>query len=121
MNDDALIELGAALAEKISKKRGEKITLGRIVDWSDSYHIYGQVFEDFLDRFGKNLIKRHFISKGEHDVNARTWNSDSELVQEIFKEVRMRIPEKIRAQDKKYAEREDLTKDSFKLFKKEKI
>lgn len=119
MNDDALIELGIVLAQEISKIRKEKVTLGRFVDFSDSYHIYGQAFGDFLKRFGKEgLIKRHFIPKGEYDPNSRTWRSDSKLVQEIFKEAREEIPKKIAMQDEKYEEGKDLTKDSSKIFKK---
>jgi len=66
MNDFAFIDLGRKLSERISDIRGEEVTLGRFVDQSDSYHIYGSYFHEFLDGFIKLLFDRT-------DFADRTW------------------------------------------------
>ena len=107
------------MAKKISEIRGEEVTLGRFSDMSDSYHIYGQATHDFVNRFGNGLIQRHFLPDGEYDSMARTWRSDFGLVQRIFSEAQAEIVRKVAVQNEKYAQGEDLTKGSTKLFKKE--
>jgi len=46
MNVYALTDLQRTIAEKISKKIGKAVTVGRYVDISDSLHIYGSYFND---------------------------------------------------------------------------
>lgn len=120
MNDWAFIEWYKKLTEGISVLRNEQVDLGSLLDVSWSFHIYGNEFKDFLGRFVKGIKDRHFLPESEYDNNARTWRSDFEVVQTIFAEARRQIPEKIRAQDEKYAKGEDLTKGSFQLFKEPK-
>ena len=117
MNDFAFIELAHLIAEKISEKRGEKVSLGRFVDISDSYHIYGKDYRDFLETFRKGLYQRHFLQREEYDQKARTWNSTDEVVVGSFEDIRKIIPIKIREQDEKYEKGEGLTKISTELFK----
>jgi len=95
MNDFAFIHLAKNLAERISELRGEEIKLGRIVDQSDSYHIYGSYFNEFSDHFLKLLFARTF--------EKRTWRLDSEFVQDIIAEAKPLIKKKIAEQDEKYA------------------
>ena len=63
MNDWAFINLASRMARDISEIRGEEVTLGRFVDQSDSYHIYGSSFSDFLEMFARQLYKRIFADK----------------------------------------------------------
>jgi thymidylate synthase len=115
MNNYATTLLGERMAQDISARRKEKVKLGRFIDDSDSYHIYGKDLETFLERFGKGLATRHFYETEEYDEEARTWRSDKGIVQEIFNEARAKIPLKIAEQDAKYAKNIDLTKSSAKL------
>ena len=46
MNVYALTELQRIIAEKISSKMGQVVTVGRYVDISDSLHIYGSYFKE---------------------------------------------------------------------------
>jgi thymidylate synthase len=94
MNDFAFIDLGHKLAERISELRGEKIGLGRFVDQSDSYHIYGSYFGEFFDGFLKLLFDRK-------NFEDRTWTK--EFAEPFFEEAKPVIKKKIKEQDEKYA------------------
>jgi thymidylate synthase len=93
MNDFAFIDLGNKLAERISELRGESITLGRFVDQSDSYHIYGSYFQEFFEGFLKLLFNRK-------NFEDRTWTK--EFAEPFFEEARPIIRKKIQEQDEKY-------------------
>ena len=93
MNDFAFIDLGRKLSEKVSELRGEKVTLGRFVDQSDSYHIYGSYFTEFFNGFIKLLFNRK-------DFEDRTWTN--EFAQPFFDEAKPIIKKKIAEQDEKY-------------------
>ncbi len=93
MNDFAFILLGKKLAERVSELRKEEVMLGRFVDQSDSYHIYGSYFEEFRTTFIRQLLSRTF--------EQRTWRSDEDMVRETFEEARGPIAEKIRRVDEK--------------------
>ena len=92
MNSFALVLFHEMVAREVGKKRGEEIKLGRYVDESDSYHIYGKRLEDFKERFLKQLMCRSF--------EERTWTRG--FAEEFFKEARPKIAEKIAQQDEKY-------------------
>jgi len=92
MNDFAFILLGKKLAERISEIRGEEVKLGRFLDMSDSYHIYGRRFDDFKERFIGALFNRTFED--------RTWTM--EFAQELFDEAKPKIVAKVKRQDEKY-------------------
>ena len=82
MNLFGITELQKTLAERISAKTGKKIGVGRYVDIADSYHIYGESFADFQERFLSSMEKRSF-----HDpdrTKSRTMRSDDPAVQEGF-------------------------------------
>ncbi len=72
MNIYAFTELQREIAQKISEKLGTEIKVGRYVDITDSYHLYGSYFEEFQERFLKNIKSRSF--------EARTWRSDDPRV-----------------------------------------
>lgn len=93
MNDFAFIDLGKKLAERVSELRGEEVKLGRFVDQSDSYHIYGSYFNEFFDGFIKLLFDRK-------DFEDRTWTK--EFAQPFFDEAKPLIKKKIAEQDAKY-------------------
>lgn len=94
MNDFAFILLGRKLAERVAALRGEPVRLGRFVDQSDSYHVYGSNQAEFEGNFVPQLLTRTF--------EQRTWRSDEDFVAEAFAEARPVIAEKIRLQDEKY-------------------
>jgi len=81
MNMYALTDLQRFIAEGVSKKMGKEVKIGRYVDISDSYHIYGSYFKDFEERFLKNYKERTFTD--------RVWDSD--IANEEIKETREAI------------------------------
>ena len=93
MNDFAFIDLAKKLAEKISELRGEEVKLGRYIDQSDSYHIYGSYFNEFFNGFIKLLFDRK-------NLEDRTWTT--EFARPIFEEAKPLIKRKIAEQDEKY-------------------
>ena len=80
MNMYALTDLQRIIAEKISKYRGEKIEVGRYVDISDSFHIYGSYYDDFKKFL--NTIKNRSFSD-------RTWRT--EFAETFFEDARKKI------------------------------
>ena len=93
MNDFAFIDLAGHLAGRISELRGEKVRLGRFIDQSDSYHIYGSYFGEFFDGFIKLLFNREKFED-------RTWTR--EFAVPFFEEAKPAIRRKIAEQDAKY-------------------
>jgi thymidylate synthase len=80
MNIFALTDLQRAIAEKISKKIGKSVKVGRYVDVADSYHIYGSYFEQFKG-FLETLEKKTF--------EQRTYSTS--FAEPFFEEARARI------------------------------
>ena len=60
MNIFALVQLQRQIAEKVSKKLGRQVAVGRYCHLADSYHIYGSYFHEFEGRFLNALEKRTF-------------------------------------------------------------
>ncbi len=60
MNCFAFIHVMEYVAEEVEKKIGRKIKIGRYIDESDSFHIYGKRIKDFEQRFLSNLFSREF-------------------------------------------------------------
>ncbi|MBW2995580.1 thymidylate synthase, partial [Candidatus Woesearchaeota archaeon] len=89
MNCFAFAHLMEKMANEIAEKRGEEVKLGRFLDMSDSYHIYGKRADAFVDGFIKQLKTRSF--------EERTWTK--EFAQPIFDEAKPRIAEKIGKKD----------------------
>ena len=77
MNIYALTDLQRWLAEKISEKMKRLVAVGRYVDISDSYHIYGAYFQEFSERFLKLVKERPF--------EKRVWRTDDKRVQAAIK------------------------------------
>lgn len=86
MNAFALIHLQGLVANRISELAQRPVLLGRYVDISDSYHIYGRKISEFEDRFIKLVNSRTFED--------RTWTR--EFAEPIFEEARVSIPDKIK-------------------------
>lgn len=93
MNDFAFIDLAHRLASRVAELRGEDVLLGRFVDQSDSYHIYGSYFDEFFNGFIKLLFNRA-------DFADRTWTTD--FARPFFEEAKPMIKRKIAEQDAKY-------------------
>jgi thymidylate synthase len=80
MNIFALTDLQRYIAEEISKKTKKKVLVGRYVDISDSFHIYGSYFNEFQN-FLKLVETRAFCD--------RTWNTD--FAKDFFEEAKKKI------------------------------
>lgn len=123
MNMYAFTNQSAIIAREVSRGIGEEIGLARICCMGDSFHIYGDNFEEFLNRFGKSLKSRKFledpemVKQGKFDQQARTYDTRNPEVQAIFDEARKTISAKVAEQTARYAQGKDLTKDSSKIFK----
>jgi len=82
MNLFGITELQKYIAGEISKRINKKVEVGRYVDISDSYHIYGESFGDFKDRFLNLLSKRKFFAP--EISKSRTMRSDNEIALQGF-------------------------------------
>ena len=82
MNIFALTSLQRIVALEIGKKISKKVRIGRYVDISDSFHIYGSYYNEFKG-FLERMEKRSF--------EERTWTS--EFAQPIFEEARKKLEE----------------------------
>ncbi len=80
MNMFALTDLARSIAESISKNIKKKVSVGRYVDISDSFHIYGSYHREFRN-FLKLIESRSF--------NERTW--PTEFAASFFEEARKKI------------------------------
>ena len=60
MNMFALVQLQKRMAGRIGELIGQEVKLGRYVDFSDSYHIYGKNLAEFNGRFMKAIQERTF-------------------------------------------------------------
>lgn len=77
MNLFGLTELQKFIAEEISKRINRRVNVGQYIDISDSYHIYGESFDDFKNRFLNLLQKREFYNP-DH-TKSRTIRSDDPI------------------------------------------
>ncbi len=80
MNIFALTDLQRMIAQKISEGLGLEVAVGRYVDISDSFHIYGSYLEEFR-KFLKTVRERSF--------EERTWSS--EFARPFFDDAKARI------------------------------
>jgi thymidylate synthase len=85
MNVFALTDLQRVIAEKIAGKLGRTVRVGRYVDISDSFHIYGSYFADFRPELEK--------MKSNPDYTTRSWPSDHPAVVMMFEETRRKLAE----------------------------
>jgi len=80
MNMFALTELQKLIAEKVSEEINKEIKVGKYVDITDNYHIYGSYFSEVSD-FITSTISRTF--------EQRTWTT--EFAEPIFEEARNKL------------------------------
>jgi len=80
MNMFALTDLQRTMAEAIAKNLHEEVGVGRYVDISDSFHIYGSYHEEF-----KNFLK----IAGSRSFEERTW--PTEFAKSFFEDAIARI------------------------------
>lgn len=80
MNIFALTDLQRVMAASISKKTGFRVSVGRYVDISDSFHIYGSYFEDF-----RNFLKM----SAERSFEEKTWRT--EFAEPFFEDARAKL------------------------------
>jgi len=89
MNCFAFVNLMERTAREIGEKAGREVRLGRYVDMSDSYHIYGRRREAFEAGFLKQVGSRSFED--------RTWSRED--AEEFFAMARPQIAEKVKSKD----------------------
>jgi len=92
MNCFAFVHLIEKVAKGVSEKRGEEILVGRYVDESDSYHIYGKRRQHFEQGFLRQVRDRSFED--------RTWTR--EFAEPIFEEERPMIARKAADKNAEY-------------------
>src|SRR3989338_8887257 len=80
MNIFALTDLQRMMAEEIAKSIGREITVGRYVDISDSFHIYGSYHKEF-----ENFLK----IVGGRAFEERTW--ETKFADPFFEDARIKI------------------------------
>jgi thymidylate synthase len=84
MNMNALTELQAVIAGKISQFSGYQVGIGRYVDISDSFHIYGSYLrKGEMERFVRNVQSQPF--------ERRVFRSDNPVVQKEFAKGREKL------------------------------
>lgn len=86
MNMFALIELQVKLAGQLSQRTGKSVRVGRYVDISDSFHIYGSYFEEFK-RFLETIQNRTFEQK--------TWTT--KFAHPFFEEAKEKLKKEMEA------------------------
>jgi thymidylate synthase len=89
MNCFAFIALQERIASQVAARAGREVKLGRYVDLSDSFHIYGRRLGDFESGFLKQVRERSFED--------RTWTR--EFAEPFFEEARPKIKAKVREVD----------------------
>jgi thymidylate synthase len=85
MNVFALTDLMRVVAERIAAKAGEPVRVGRYVDLSDSFHIYGSYFSEVEAEVAK--------MRAQPDVAQRAWRSDHPALVMMFEEARRKLAE----------------------------
>jgi len=82
MNVYALTDLQRTIADRIGKKIGRPVKVGRYVDITDSLHIYGSYFKDVLPQ-----IKKMESSSFED----RSWTSDNPAFAMMIEEAKQKL------------------------------
>jgi thymidylate synthase len=85
MNAFALTDLARKVAGEIAERVGRTVRVGRYVDISDSFHVYGSYFSDFAPELAK--------MKSNPDYRLRAWPSDHPAVAEMFEETKRKLKE----------------------------
>jgi len=85
MNAFALTDLMRRVAAAVGEARGEPVAVGRYVDISDSFHIYGSYFGEIEPELAK--------MKADPDYRTRAWDSDHPAVTMMFEETRRKLAE----------------------------
>jgi thymidylate synthase len=89
MNCFAFVHVMEAMASRIGRLSGREVMLGRYVDMSDSYHVYGRRRAAFEDGFLRLVESRPFED--------RTWTR--EFAASFFEEARPAIAKKVSEKD----------------------
>lgn len=83
MNAYALTDFGRVIAERMSKRMDRPVRLGRYMDISDSFHIYGSYFAEVEPEIAK--------MKAEPDYHTRAWPSDHPALVAMTEETRAKL------------------------------
>ena len=88
MNIYALTDLQRMIAEQISDKLGHEVQVGRYVDITDSYHIYGKDIETAKQMLFDRIDSMSF--------EERIYNFNDEFIQEMYQSAEDGVLEKIK-------------------------
>jgi thymidylate synthase len=89
MNIYALTEFQKVIAEEISELSGREVLVGRYLDFSDSYHLYGTYFKNGeVNRFLQIYEGKNFED--------RTFRTDNFSMQRAFRQGREKIEKELR-------------------------
>lgn len=94
MNMFGFISMQEEVVRRVGQNLGEEVKLGRYLHKADSFHIYGKDLNEFRERFLGQLEKRSF--------EEQTFRRDDGIIQEIMREARPKILEKVRKQSERY-------------------
>jgi len=83
MNVFALTDLQRRIAAQIAERIERPVKVGRYVDISDSFHIYGSYFGEFEPEFRK--------MKADPDTRTRSWPSDHPAITMMFEETARKL------------------------------
>ncbi len=83
MNAYALTDFGRVIAERMSDRMDRPVRLGRYMDISDSFHIYGSYFAECEPEIAK--------MKAEPDYHTRAWPSDHPALMAMAEETRAKL------------------------------
>ncbi len=84
MNAYALTDLQRILAERISKRTGKRVNVGRYVDISDSLHLYGRYFDE---------VKTEVEKMRDGLFENRSWESTHPAFEMMVREAREHLRE----------------------------
>jgi thymidylate synthase len=85
MNVFALTDLQRKIAGEIASRLDREVKVGRYVDITDSFHIYGSYFAEFEPELTKMKNDPNYLS--------RAWRSDHPAVAEMIEETRRKLKE----------------------------
>ncbi len=83
MNAFALTDLQQRIAAQVAAKLGQPVGVGTYTDISDSFHLYGSYFAEFLPELEK--------MRSDPDYTKRAWPSNHPAVVMMFEETRAKL------------------------------
>lgn len=109
MNQLGLATLQTYIAEEVAKRTGKPLKVGRMVDFSDAYHVSARdqpIIEKFMKKLGESRAKGETIGNRSYDI---------EFVLPMLEEAQSRIEEKTIAETREIVKGEELEREIAKI------